>query len=462
MARKTDRWDLQALEAGDDLSEDSYAFVDADRDLIDALLKYAVEDHQHTGSDAEIVTLDAPELTLDTSAGGILSGQRVRYKISLVDSNGQETAASAESYIDTPDAVDEPAAVTLTNATTGGTHIPGVYFYVLSAYQDFSTSESMALNPAGITVPPTTNTNSITLGLPSLPDGATGFNVYRRAPGSIKYFYLDSIDMEVATPPTTYEDDNLVAEDCDRSLPTENTTYSTNTITVGYPGATPVVPDGYTWKIYRTYTADDYDNSLLWWVVEETTENSGIITTTYDDVGEGTTVGGPPSASSAHGSPPKINHTNAAEITGVLPTGLNVIPLSITFAQAGTVVAQTGEFIWVCDYDYAQILGCRASLGRSSYPDSTDVIVDVNKYDAQLATPAWATIYTTQANRPKVLVGDFIGTRTVPDITELLEGDALSVDIDQSGGGGATDADLIVTVFMLVQSESRTVTTDLA
>lgn len=463
MARKTERFGFQALEGGDDLSEDGYAFTSRDRDVLDQLLAYAVEQHRHTGLSADETVVAAPELLLDTSQGEILSGERAFYRITLVDDSGLETAASPVAHIDTPDAILAPDAPALSTEDTGGTHIPGVYHYVLTAYQDFSTSETTAINRAQIAVPPGTNTNQNTLDLPSLPDGATGFNVYRRAPGATKYFYLDSIDMEVATPPEDYVDDNSVEEDRDRTLPYANTTFSTNTIEVTYPGG--VVPDGYTWKIYRTFDDENWDNSTLVWVVEETSEGSGIIDPDYDDTGEGTGTGAPPTGDSAHGSPPKIDLTDAAEVDGTLPPGLNVIPFTVTFAQAGTVPAAPpsveGEFIWVCEYDFAEILGCRASLGRSSTPDSDDVIVDVNKYDSGAATPSWTTIYTTQANRPTVAVGEFIGERTVPDVTDLVAGDALCIDIDQSGGGAETDADLIVTVYMLVQSESRTTSNDL-
>ena len=463
MASKTNRWLLQKLDPGDDLSEDSYAFVSRDRDLLDALLEYSVEEHRHTGLTASETVLDAPSLSLDTTTGGIPGGERVRYKYSLVDADGFETAASAESYIDTPESVLEPSAPVLTNDDAGGTHIPGQYFYVLSAYQDFTTSETLATSPGSIYVPPVTSTNAITIQLPELPDGATGFNIYRRAPGAIKYFFLASVDMDVATPPEEYVDDNTVDEDCDRSLPVENSTYSTNTITVSFPGATPVVPDGYTWKIYRTYTSDEYSNSFLHWVVEETFEDSGIIAPTYDDEGEGTGIGSPPTSGNSHGTPPKISLTDAAEVDGVLPPGLNVVPFEVTFGQPGALVETEGEFVWRFPFDYGLIISCTATLGKNSYPSSTDVIVDVNIYRPAEATPGWTSIYSDNASiQPRVLVGEFYGDPAFPDIVDVVEGDMFTIDIDQTGGGATpTDADLTLTMYMLVQSESRTLTTDM-
>lgn len=463
MASKTDRFKLQILDAGDDLSEDGYAFVNRDRINIDALLRYLVEEHRHTGTEFEEEELDAPELVLDTSEGGIPGGERVRYKYTLIDPEGMESAASAEAYIDTPEPVEDPAAPVLNNATTGGTHIPGQYFYVLSAYQDFNTSESLATSPGSILVPATTSTNSITIELPDLPDGATGFNIYRRAPGATKYFYLDSVDMDVATPPSDYEDDNSVDEDCDRSLPVENSTYSTNTITVIFPGATPTVPEGYTWKIYRTFESDEYENSFLHWVVEETEEDSGIITPTYEDSGAGSSIGSPPTAGTGHGSPPPISLTDAEEVTGVLPPGLNVIPHEVTFGHSGPLVESTGQFTWRCPFDYAIFVSAAAALGPDFSPASTEVIVDVQKYEA--LTTTWDSVYSNPVNRPTIEVGEFLGDDAPSDafgFVMLLKGDALRVDIVQTGGGATpTDENLTVTVFMLVQSESRDSSIDL-
>lgn len=463
MASKTNRFKFQVLDPGDDLSEDSYAFVNRDRYLLDALLEWLAEHHRHTGEDAVETELDPPELTLDTSVGGIPSGQRVRYKYTLVDADGFETASSSEAFIDTPQAVLEPAAPVITYETTGGTHIPGQYFYVLSAYQDFSTSETLALSPASVFVAPDTATNTITLELPDLPDGATGFNVYRRAPGSIKYFFLASVDLDVATPPETFEDDNSIDEDCDRSLPTENSTYSTNTITINIPGATPTVPDGYTWKIYRTYESGEYANSFLHWVVEETFEGSGIITPEYEDDGAGTDIGSPPSFDSAHGTPPKISLTDAAEVAGLLPPGLNLVPHEVTFGHAGPLIETEGQYTYRFPFDYGWIVSAAATLGPTFSPASQEVIVDVQKYTA--LTTTWDSVYSNPANRPTIAIGEFIGDEAAVDSfgpLTIIEGDALRVDIVQTGGGATpTDENLTVTVYMLVQSGSRTTSTDL-
>jgi len=119
----------------------------------------------------------------------------------------------------------------------------------------------------------------------------------------------------------------------------------------------------------------------------------------------------------------------------------------------------TGTSVWRCPFDKAQIQDISATLGRGFAAASTNVIIDVNKFDTDDVTPSWTTIYTTQANRPNVAVGDQVGTPTIPDIINVTKNDMLSIDIDQTGGGATpTDEDLIVTLYMYVQSGSLTTT----
>jgi hypothetical protein len=192
---------------------------------------------------------------------------------------------------------------------------------------------------------------------------------------------------------------------------------------------------------------------LLHHIIEETFVGSGIIDPTYLDEGQTTTAGSPPEESLVLAQPSKVLLTDLAEVAGILPVGANIVPHQATFVYGGALEVATGTVVWRCPFDYAQIQSCSATLGRDSTPASTDVIVDVNLYSPSAATPSWGTIYTTQANRPRVEVGEFIGTPTVPNIIDLVEGDLLTVDIDQVGGGATpTDYDLTVTIYMYIRS----------
>jgi hypothetical protein len=69
------------------------------------------------------------------------------------------------------------------------------------------------------------------------------------------------------------------------------------------------------------------------------------------------------------------------------------------------------------------IQGAWASAGTP--PTGTDIIVDINKNGS--------TIFTTQGNRPRVLGGTNGGILTTPNDQSFLDGDYLTVDVDQIG-----------------------------
>lgn len=450
MAGSTDHYGLMQLGAGEAFSTDGYKYTEADRQTIDNLLYLGAEGHKHTGTAGSIEEPDtAPDLELNSSGGTIPAGTRVYYKYTYVNVRGEESAASPEAFLDTPNSVDDPAAPSPSYTHTGGVLQGGNYYYVLTAYVDASIQESKATNPAFITIPATTATNEITLELPDLPDFASGFNVYRRKPGQTKYFYLDTIDMQVATPPSTYVDDGSVEEDCDRTLPKVNTTNSTNSIDITLPGATPAAPEGYTWKLYRTYITASWSDSLLVHVVENISEASTTITPTYLDIGISTQDGIWPTTSLVVGNPSKIDLTDGAEVMGDLPMG--AFPFQHSFQWAGPLDVEPvqGSAPFICEFPQAEIVHVRAALGRGSSPASTSVIVDINKAPAG-AAPSYSTVFTTQANRPVIAVGDQFGDPTTPDTILLERGDSLTLDIDQIGGGATpTDRDLVVTVYMI-------------
>jgi hypothetical protein len=438
----TDHYGLKRMGAGESFADNGYQYTDADRQLIDRLLYLGAEGHHHVGAVADPPTLGTLTLTVDDASGSIPAGTRVYYKFTLVDVDGFESAPSDEEYVDTTAAVAEPAAVALTVTTTGGTLLPGQYYYVVTAYTSINTNETKALYPAFVTAPVGTSTNRITLTLPTLPSGATGFNIYRKGPGEPRYFYLAS-----TTSTTTYIDTGAVEEDCNRTVPVRNSTNSTNNVTASIPTLDP----GYTWKLYRTYVAGFYNNSLVHHVVEETTEGSGIITPEYIDMGLATLTGTPPVASQTVGGPDQIDLSDMSEVQGTLPmSGVSAFPFEMEFHVSGTVAAVGGSHVWVCEFPRASIRGVRAALGQGYRPASQSVIVDVNV--GQGATPWPTSIFSVQADQPRVIVGEQIGDRVAPTArTELVEGDVLTVDVDQAGGGATpTDADLSVFVYMWV------------
>lgn len=441
MAERTQHYDLNTIGPGDRLSDDDYKPLRADRHFIDLLLKLGAETHHHTG-DASLVAAPSlgPSLVLG-SAGTIPAGTRVYYAYTLIDGQGFESAPSPTTYIDTPAAVASPGAPSLSTATTGGTLVPGNYYYVLSAYTGTNTSETAAGAAALITVPNTTSTNTITVTMPSLPAGATGFNVYRRKPGGSRLLWLRT----VVPPTTSFVDNGSIAEDCDRTEPAVNTTTSSNSVTVTIVSP----PAGMaSWRLYRTYVADSWATSVL-----TTTTLGATPDLDYVDTGTAATYGSPPGGDQSVGAPSQILLTDAAETQGRAPLGsISAFPHSVEFEFNGAVTVHQGTGTWVCPFPQATIKGVRAILGRGYSPAVTPVIIDVNRSPAASDPPAYTTIFAASADRPQVPVAKQWGTSyPATGTSELIAGDAITVDIDQAGGGATpTDYDLTVVLYLWV------------
>lgn len=439
MAGYTSHYSLKKLNSGDSLSDDGYKFTDPDRDTIDLLLYLAGEAHHHTGggSGGTTTPTEAANVTLVTNSGVLPAGRRVYYEYTYVDATGVESGASPEVFIDTPSQVSSPAKPTLTSVTTGGALAPGNYYYVLSAYTGSSGYETPAVNPETILVTSSTLTNTITLTLPALPAGATGFNVYRQAPGGPGYFFIAAIDM--SSVPTTWDDTGAIAPNCDRTRPTVNTTRQTNSVTLTLPGTAPSLAPGQSWRIYRSYTSGEYVNSLL----------ATVTDITYTDTGTATTVGQPPFGAVSVGSPAQVLLTNGSEVQGRLPlANISAFPETVTFAMDGDTFELTGTNVWVCEYPQATIVGVRASLGRGYVPTNQAVIIDVNKGSGPV--PTMTSIFAASADQPRILVGQQIGARVAPTATmELVEGDVLTIDVDQADDANpSTDQDLTVNIYL--------------
>lgn len=454
MARYTDRWGLSILGSGDSLQDEGFKYTDADIRLIDRVLAYAAETHRHTGDLGVNRTPDAGlNIMLLTSGGAMASGGRFYYRYTVVDVEGNESAGSPIQSVDMPLATSSPQAPSPTAVTGTGDLLPGTYSYVFSAYKDAESLETKAVNSAAIRIPGSDPNNSVSMVLPDLPLGASGLNAYRKSPSGMHYLYITS----VAAPDSgdVWVDDGSIEGDCDRSLPPLNRTSNSNAVSIVYPGATPSVPDGWSWNIYRSENPSDWGRSFLTSVSPEGATPSTPVS--FVDVGGGTQMGGPPNQAQLITAPPKINLTDAAEVQGTLPPGLVTVPLMITFSAAGPVTETEGSFTWVCDFEQVDIISCRAYLGVDSVPAAQDVIIDVNAYRFSQATPTWMSIFEDGPDRPKVLIGENVGVASVPTIQHLELGDALCVDVDQAGGGATpTDANLTVNVLMYTKTGSET------
>ena len=457
--RQTPFFGFYAIDPGDNAWGNNGQMFGYDKDLLDRLLYLALSGHHHTGADGAVPTpVTAAELTLETTGGQIAADTRIWYTYTLVDDeSGMESNPAPIAFIDTPPQIAVPERAGIAWGSTGGTHLPGTYYYVMTAYTDANTNETEQSSTFGVLVPVGTTTNRIVIELPDLPDGADGFNVYRREPGGRNLLYLDSIDMTVATPPTEYVDDNSVAEDCDRFAPVRNTTNSSNAITITLPDDVTPLAAGLHWKVYRTINEDDWASTLLQDVVEETFEGSGIIVTFFEDTGFQTFAGTPPNGAFSYTAPEKVNLTDAAEVQGYLPMGrVSGFPVVVELFFGGVLTAGPGEGQWPNPFGNALVVGAIGALGRGSAPVANDAIIDVEV--GRGASPVYTSVYAAQADMPTILVGDN-KMETVADATALLAdrlmvtGDVLSGNVIQEGGSATPqDEDLTLLVLLYVQA----------
>ncbi len=293
MAR-TQHLGLNKFGAEGRISDEGYKFSLRDRDLLDSILQsLLLHDHSPVVAGNSLVgppSGTAPTLTVVDSGGTLLAGRDYYYKVAYTDVNGNETEAGAAGLASTPDAIVPPEAQVLTTATTGGTLIAGTYKYALAFYQDAGGITTAPVTNT-IVVPTGTSTNTVTIPLPTLPDDADGWKIYRKGPGDLEYWFL----VTVASGPTEYEDDGSINPDCTSRRPAANTTNSTNLVTIDLPaGYLPLDTRVTGWRIYRTSSAGSYPaNSLVATVVETTTEGGSDLVTTYDDIGDPLALGIP-------------------------------------------------------------------------------------------------------------------------------------------------------------------------
>lgn len=305
----TTNFGLESFGAEGSLSQNGYKFTGKDRQTLDNLI-WSLFQHDHRGTQTVQLAGPSARPTVTAGTGGTFSaGSYYYYRISFRDANGNETQASQEQAILFDPAITPPTAPVLSAVTTGGSLDPGVFRYALSFYQTGG-YETTAPNYSSVTT--TGATSTITVGLPTPPDDADGWNIYRKGPTDPRYYYLASV-ATAATPPTEYEDDGSVLADCLTYLPTGNTTNGGNSATVAISSTDlPLLATVGSWRIYRTKTSGSYpSNSLRATVTATTTEGGTDLVTSYIDTG-GATSSGVPLLQSA--TPPPILQLDAGDV----------------------------------------------------------------------------------------------------------------------------------------------------
>lgn len=105
-----------------------------------------------------------------------------------------------------------------------------------------------------------------------------------------------------------------------------------------------------------------------------------------------------------------------------------LVSVTPTFTQTGMLAVTTDSTAkrWYNDTGRTlQIAKVRVSV--TTVPSGTSLIVDVHKNGT--------TIFTTQANRPTVAISGTTGLSSAPNVTNLLNGEYLTINVDQASGG---------------------------
>lgn len=93
-----------------------------------------------------------------------------------------------------------------------------------------------------------------------------------------------------------------------------------------------------------------------------------------------------------------------------------------TFVRSGAIAVTTGQARFYFPIA-ATIVGVQIAVGTP--PTGAAIIADVNKNGT--------TVFTTQGNRPQIAIGANSSAVKTPDVTAVVAGDYLTVDVDQIG-----------------------------
>lgn len=115
----------------------------------------------------------------------------------------------------------------------------------------------------------------------------------------------------------------------------------------------------------------------------------------------------------------------------------HTVTLEVPLSRTGTLTVLAGSAKFPVGAS-CTVVGVRLAVGTA--PTGADLIVDLNKNGT--------TIFTTQANRPRITAGQSSGgPGSAPDVASLAAGDLLSLDVDQVGSTVA-GADLTVVIVI--------------
>lgn len=440
MADITKRFGLTKLNrAADKLDYDNWSFGVRNREIIDRLLAYAVENHRHTGMPPVTESEGIPLLATKQQGSGLLpSGAEILYRFARVSIDGNEGAASEVLAVQTPNQIAAPGSPRLTVDSGTGTLSPGFYMYSLSIFTEANQYETPTGATSTISLP---TQGRVQVLLPSLPAGATGFNVYRRGPLDDRQVFIGTTS---GIPPDPFYDDGTRIPVPTRTTPARNSTNEHWFVEL----AAPFIPaSGETIRWYRSYDRTNWNDTYI-----------GVTNVQYfTDPGLQVKPGGPARLSTYPGGAAALDFNNFDDPEGFMPPGMNIVPVEITYSIPGPVFAGHATYYWLCEYDRANIMSIRAQLGRGSTVDAQPLKISTLRRRTSQGSDVWVEIEQAQLQiDPGNSMGFIQPIRPASGSTpqaryELRSPDALRFDITQDGGGSHTDVDLVITTTLLAQ-----------
>ena len=387
---------------GEPLSANGYGFTTTNIDVIDRLIRL-IMDHRHDGSYEQLSAPGAPDVDETTTEGFLRPGQTYYYRVAALDGDlGMETPAGPSSWVTISAALEAPTLSSddVTVTTEGGSLAPGLYQYAVTVYSNYYTYDTNCPSPLTVNLSPMLGDEQIvTITLPSLPSGASGWNIYRRVPGAGPFRLVDSLVGETSE----YVDDGSAVEGS-RELPTRNLSGWNRSATITRPDD--ITGD---WVIFRSTDDDDWNASRL--AVVPSTDDS------YLDHGDGTSFEAPYEGDSPFVNPQPISYNE-----------LSHVPHVVTFHADGAsgTGALGGE--WVCPFGSASVAGLTAHLDAGTTPNSDDLIAVLEVWDADdeswsatdvvVAIPEDASLYSTSSPTP-LGVDLEMGTRVRVNLTQV-------------------------------------------
>jgi hypothetical protein len=109
---------------------------------------------------------------------------------------------------------------------------------------------------------------------------------------------------------------------------------------------------------------------------------------------------------------------------------------TFVLSRPGALVVANGTLKLPISGSYT-LIDYRVRVGTA--PTGASLIVDIDKNDVSL--------FTTQGNRPTIAAAANLASTTMPDITTFVNGDHISIDVDQIGSTVA-GSDLVVVLRM--------------